>query len=63
MNRYVVTDYGVSVNSTMLQTQKLQSVLDLCKENGGIVVIPKGRFYTAALYMHSNTTLYLRKLQ
>lgn len=61
MNRYVITDYGVAVNSMELQTEKLQSVLDLCKENGGTVVIPKGRFYTAALYMYSNTTIYLER--
>ena len=59
MNKYFITDYGVVSNSTELQTEKIQSVLDLCRENGGTVVIPKGRFYTAALYMHSDTTLYL----
>ena len=61
MLKYIITDYGVVENSTDLQTAKIQAVLDLCKENGGIVVIPKGRFYTAALYMHSNTTLYLER--
>lgn len=58
-NKYRITDYGVAENCTELQTKKIQAVLDLCKENGGTVIIPKGRFYTAALYMHSNTTLYL----
>ena len=61
MNRYVITDYGVLQDCRDLQTQKIQAVLDMCKENGGTVVIPKGTFYTAALYMHSNTTLYLEK--
>ena len=59
MNKYVITDYGVTENSAELQTKKIQAVLDLCKTGGGTVVIPKGRFYTAALYMHSDTTLYL----
>ena len=58
-NNYRITDYGVAPNCTELQTKEIQAVLDLCKENGGTVIIPKGRFYTAALYMHSNTTLYL----
>lgn len=61
MNRYRITDYGVNAHSTELQTAAIQAVLDLCKGEGGTVVIPKGRFYTAALYMHSNTTLYLER--
>ena len=59
MNRYVITDYGVKLDCEELQTSKIQAVLDLCRENGGTVVIPKGRFYTAALRMWSNTTLYV----
>ena len=59
MIQYKITDYGVVPNSTELQTSKIQAVLDKCKDGGGIVVVPKGRFYTAALYMHSDTTLYL----
>ena len=59
MNRFVITEHGVKENSAELQTKEIQKVLDLCREGGGTVVIPKGRFYTAALYMHSNTTLYL----
>lgn len=59
MSRYIITDYGVLQDCCELQTKKIQAVFDMCKENGGTVVIPKGKFYTAALYMHSNTTLYL----
>ena len=59
MKKFIITDYGVKENCTDLQTAAIQAVFDLCKENGGTVVIPKGRFYAAALYMHSNTTLYL----
>lgn len=58
-NIYVVTDYGVNGDSGELQTKALQSVFDMCKEKGGMVVIPKGTFYTGGLYMHSDTTLYL----
>ena len=61
MNRYVITEYGVKKDCEELQTSKIQAVLDLCKESGGTVVIPKGRFYTAALRMWSNTTLYLER--
>lgn len=61
MNRYIITDHGVIPNNAELQTKSIQAVFDLCKENGGTVVIPKGRFYTAALRMWSNTTLYLER--
>lgn len=56
---YVVTDYGVQEGTKTLQTEALQSVLDLCRESGGTVVIPKGKFYTGGLRMWSDTTLYL----
>ena len=59
MNRYCLTDYGVKANSLELQTKEIQAVLNLCKENGGVVVVPKGKYYFAALRMWSNTTLYL----
>ena len=61
MATYRITDYDVTPNMTDLQTTKIQAVLDLCEKDGGTVVIPKGRFFTAALYMHSNTTLYLER--
>ena len=61
MNRYLITEYGVLNNCAELQTERIQAVFDMCKEGGGVVVIPKGRFYTAALYMHSDTTLYLER--
>ena len=58
--KYYVTDYGVQANSEALQTQAFQKVFDLCKENGGTVVVPKGKYRVAALRMWSNTTLYLQ---
>ena len=59
MKKYCITDYGVKLNCEDLQTKEIQAVLDLCKEEGGIVVVPKGKFYLAAVRMWSNTTLYL----
>ena len=59
MNRYVITDYGVIPNTDAMQTEAIQRVLDLCREGGGTVVIPKGCFCVAALRMWSDTTLYL----
>ncbi len=59
MQKYYVTDYGVKTDCADLQTTAFQKVFDLCKEEGGIVVIPKGKYHIAALRMWSNTTLYL----
>ena len=56
---YVITDYNVKENCNNLQTEAIQAVFDLCREEGGTVVIPKGRFYTGGLRMWSDTTLYL----
>ena len=61
MKTYRITDHGVLPNHEKLQTEEIQVVLDLCKGEGGRVVIPRGRFYTAALYLHSNTELYLER--
>ena len=60
MKKYILTDYGVKVNCEELQTKQIQAVLDLCKEDGGVVVVPPGRYHVAALRMWSNTTLYLQ---
>lgn len=57
--KYVLTDFGVDRNSEELQTEKIQRVFDLCRENGGTVVVPEGRFLTGGLRMWSDTTLYL----
>lgn len=59
MIKYRVTDYEVKANYNALQTEAFQKVFDLCKEQGGTVVIPKGKYHVAALRMWSNTTLYL----
>lgn len=58
-NKFVITDFGVEADSSELQTEKIQKVFDMCREGGGTVVIPKGRFLTGGLRMWSDTTLYL----
>ena len=59
MQKYYVTDYGVKPDSADLQTAAFQKVFDMCKAEGGMVVVPKGKYHVAALRMWSNTTLYL----
>lgn len=59
-NRYVVTDYGVVLDSTVLQTVEIQRVIDLCAEKGGgVVVIPEGTFLTGALFFKPGTHLHV----
>lgn len=57
--KYAITDFGAEAGLTELQTEKIQSAFDKCKENGGTVVIPQGEFRTGALRMWSDTTLIL----
>lgn len=61
MNKYKVTDYGVKSNIDELQTEAFQKVFDMCKSEGGMIIVPKGKYLVAALRMWSNTTLYLEE--
>ena len=58
--KYVITDYGVKGDSTLLQTEAIQAVIDRCaNEGGGVVVVPKGTFLTGALFFRQGTHLHL----
>jgi polygalacturonase len=57
---YVITDYGVSTDSTKLQTKTIQEIIDKASANGGgTIVIPKGVYLSGALFFKSNTSLQL----
>lgn len=58
--QYVITDYGVSTDSTLVQTTSIQHVIDLCAdEGGGVVVIPDGTFLSGALFFPQGTHLHV----
>lgn len=60
--KYVVTDYGVTKDSTIVQTVAIQAVIDkAAAEGGGVVVIPPGTFLSGALFFKSGTHLHLTK--
>lgn len=59
-NKYVITDYGVKSDGT-LQTKKIQSVIDMASESGGVIVIPKGTFLTGALFFRQGVDLYIEE--
>ncbi len=60
--KYVITDYGVLNDSSILQTEIIQEVIEKAASNGGgVIVIPKGTFLTGALFFRQGTHLYLEK--
>lgn len=61
--QYVVTDHGVSAaDSTLIQTEALQRVIDLAAaDGGGVIVIPEGTFLSGSLFFKPGTHLHLLK--
>lgn len=60
--KYRITDYEVINDSTLLQTEKIQAVIDLAAENGGgVVVIPQGTYLSGSLFFKPDTHLYLEE--
>jgi len=59
--QYVLSDYGVSNDSTIIQTDKIQTVIDKAAKTGGVVVVPKGTFLTGALFFKPGTHLHLQE--
>ncbi len=58
--RYAVTDYGVLPDSSLVQTEALQAVIDrVAADGGGVVVIPKGVFRSGALHFRQGTNLWV----
>ena len=57
--QYIVTDFGITPDAPEYQTESIQKVFDKCRENGGRVVFPKGKYKIASLRMWSDMTLYL----
>lgn len=61
--RYVVTDMAVYANdSTNLQTDAIQNVIDIAEANGGgQIIFPAGTYLSGALFFKPGTTLRLEK--
>lgn len=58
--RYNITQYGVVNDSTLLQTEKIQSVIDRASQNGGgVIIIPKGTYLSGSLFFKPKTHLHL----
>ena len=60
--KYVLTDHGVKTDSTLLQTDAIQAVIDkAAQEGGGVIVVPKGTFLSGALFFKQGTHLHLEE--
>lgn len=58
--QYVITDYGVKNDSSLLQTTAIQAVIDkAAQQGGGVIVIPRGTFLTGALFFKQGTHLHV----
>lgn len=60
--QYCITNYGVQNDSTILQTGRIQAVIDkAAQDGGGVICIPKGTFLSGSLFFRPRTHLYLEK--
>ena len=60
--KYVITDYGVKNDSTIVQTEQIQAVIDkAAAAGGGVVVIPKGTFLSGSVFFKQGTHLYVEE--
>jgi polygalacturonase len=60
--QYLITDYNVSNDSTILNTRNIQQVIDIAAKNGGgTIVVPEGTFLSGALFFREGTSLFLKE--
>lgn len=58
--KYLITENGMKNDSTVLQTKKLQEIIDLVAKNGGgVIIVPKGTFLISSVFFKQGTHLYL----
>jgi hypothetical protein len=56
---YRLTDYNILNDSSLVQTELIQSVIDKAHQTGGVIIIPKGTFLSGALFFKPNTHLHI----
>ena len=60
--KYVITEYGVKNDSTIIQTEAIQKVIDQAASNGGgVIVIPRGTYLSGSLFFKQGTHLYIEE--
>lgn len=59
---YRLTDFEVKNDSNLLQTGKIQAVIDrAAAQGGGVIVVPQGTFLSGSLYFKPGTHLHLEE--
>ncbi len=58
---YRLSDYGIVNDSTLLQTEKIQQVIDQAAKTGGVVIVPKGTYLSGSLFFKPKTHLHLEE--
>lgn len=60
--KYNITEYGVLIDSTLVQTEKIQSIIDkIYKNGGGTVYVPSGTFQSGSLFFLPGVNLFLER--
>lgn len=60
--QYVITEHGVIRDSTAVQTERIQQIIDQAAESGGgVIIVPEGVFLSGAVFFKPGTHLYLEK--
>lgn len=58
-NQYLLTDYNIFPDGK-IYTEQIQNLIDnVHQTGGGIIIVPKGIFYTGSLFFKQNVHLYL----
>lgn len=59
---FKITDYGIVNDSNIIQTEKIQTVIDEAyNHGGGVIIIPKGIFLSGSLFFKPTTHLHLEE--
>lgn len=60
--KYLITDNGAKGDSLTLNTQFIQNTIEKCSAaGGGVVVVPKGIFFSGALFLKKGVSLLVEK--
>jgi len=60
--QFLITDFGGTKDSTIVQTAKIQQAIDQAyASGGGVVVVPKGIYLSGSLFFKPKTHLYLEE--
>ncbi|MCC8019043.1 MAG: exopolygalacturonase [Rikenellaceae bacterium] len=60
--QYRITDHGAVSDSTVVQTETIQAIIDKAhQEGGGVIVIPAGTYLSGSLFFKPGTHLHLKK--